>query len=361
MGNKTPLFEIHQELQARMVDFAGWDMPVQYGSLIDEHKSVRATAGMFDVSHMLAVDITGSESKSYLDILFANDVGKLKSPGKALYTCMLNHGGGVIDDMIVYFIENDFYRVVVNAGTREKDLAWMESQAGDYSVELKPRPDLAIIAVQGPKAREKVVSVLDSPLAEEAIKLKRFFAIQAGDWFIARTGYTGEDGFELIVPAEKAAEFWRALLQNDVHPIGLGARDTLRLEAGMNLYGSDMDEEQNPLESGLAWTVAFKPEERQFIGRAALEKILEKGPQKKLIGLVLQEKGVLRSHLNVYKHGEKVGETTSGTFSPSLSKAIAFARIDAGVEEFCEVEIRSKMLKAKIVSPPFILNGKENF
>lgn len=361
MGNKTPLYNNHVALQARMVDFAGWDMPVQYGSLIDEHKSVRDSAGMFDVSHMLAVDISGADSKAFLQYILANDVGKLKKTGKALYSCMLNAEGGVVDDLIVYFVEDNSYRMVINAGTREKDLAWMQSCVGEFAVSLEPQTHLGIIAVQGPQAREKVIALLDEPLAAEAAEIKRFFAARGKGWFVGRTGYTGEDGFEVMLPANEAPIFWDKLLATGVKPVGLGARDTLRLEAGMNLYGNDMDDTQNPLESGLAWTVSMTPDERDFIGRRALEAIAASGAKKKLIGLVLEGRGVLRSSLDIYKDGVKIGETTSGTFSPSLSQAIAFARIDADVIDTCQVEIRSKMLNAKIISPPFIKNGKANF
>lgn len=361
MGKKTPLFDMHYAADARMVDFAGWDMPVQYHSLIEEHRSVRNSAGMFDVSHMLAVDIKGRDSKDWLRYLLANDVAKLTKPGKAIYSCMLNENGGVVDDLIVYHVENDHFRMVVNAGTREKDLAWMNESIDSRDVQLTPRTDLAIVAVQGPDAGAKVLSVLEPDIAETAKSLKRFFCTNSGDWFIGRTGYTGEDGFELMFPAADAEAFWKKMLDLDVQPVGLGARDTLRLEAGMNLYGSDMDDEQNPLESGLSWTVAMEPQERDFIGRDALQNIIDKGLQKKLVGLVLEGKGVLRSHLPVFCDGKKIGETTSGTFSPSLSRAIAFARIDADVDQRCDVEIRSKMFPAIIVDPPFIKNGNANF
>lgn len=360
MGTKTPLYNNHVALQARMVDFAGWDMPVQYGSLIDEHKSVRDSAGMFDVSHMLGIDITGADSKAFLQHILANDVGKLKKPGKALYSCMLNAEGGVVDDLIVYFVKDNAYRMVVNAGTREKDLAWMKACVGELSVSFVPRTELAIIAVQGPQAREKVIGLLDEPLAERVSEIKRFFSASHNGWFVGRTGYTGEDGFEVMLPAEEAPVFWEKLLAVGVKPIGLGARDTLRLEAGMNLYGNDMDDSQNPLESGLAWTVAMA-DDRNFVGRAALEALTASGIKKKLIGLVLLDRGVLRSSVDVFKDGVKIGQTTSGTFSPSLSQAIAFARIDADVDDTCQVEIRSKMLNAKIISPPFIKNGKANY
>ncbi len=360
MGKKTPLYDCHLAQKARMVDFAGWDMPVQYTSLIKEHNAVRDSAGMFDVSHMLAIDIIGSDSKAWLQTLLANDIGKLKTPGKALYSCMLNEQGGVIDDLITYFVADGFYRMVVNAGTREKDIAWMQSQIKDSDVTLVPRTELAIIAVQGPDARKKVLPLLTENLSNKAVEIKRFFSCSDGDWFVGRTGYTGEDGFEIILPAEVAADFWNALLQVDVKPIGLGARDTLRLEAGMNLYGNDMDETVDPLVSGLSWTVAFEPASRQFNGRSTLESIRDQLPEK-LVGLVLKDKGILRSGIEVFSGEEKIGVITSGSFSPTTGKSIAFARIRSDVSTGVSVAIRGKQLAADIVRPPFVKQGKANF
>jgi len=338
-----------------MVDFGGWEMPINYGSQLDEHHKVRQSAGMFDVSHMTVVDINGPQAREFLSNLLANDVARLKEPGKALYSCMLNRRGGVIDDLITYFMSEEWFRMVVNAATRDKDLAWLERQAERFEVTITEHPELAIIAVQGPEARAKVMALLPEKGAAAARALKPFSAAELGGLFIARTGYTGEDGFEIILAADEAESFWDRLLQAGVAPCGLGARDTLRLEAGMNLYGQDMDEEQSPLESGLAWTVAMK-DDRQFIGRAALEAQLADGLKHKLVGLVLEGRGVLRSHqLVITAQGE--GETTSGGFSPTLQKAIAFARIPAEAEGSCEVDIRSKRIAARIVRPPFVRNG----
>lgn len=361
MGKKTPLFDVHQASGARMVDFAGWDMPVQYTSLMEEHRAVRASAGMFDVSHMLAVDITGSDAKAWLQYLLANDVEKISKPGKALYSCMLNERGGVVDDLIVYHAGPDHYRMVINAGTRDKDLAWMNGHIADRNVKLDPRTDLAIIAVQGPEARSKALDVMPETITNEAETLKRFFCAHSGDWFVGRTGYTGEDGFEVMLPGDEAAAFWQKLEAAGVRPAGLGARDTLRLEAGMNLYGSDMNDDTSPLVSGLSWTVAMEPADRAFIGREALEAEINSGPATKLVGLVLEGKGVLRGHLPVFAGDRQVGETTSGTFAPSLSRSIAFARIEADISEGCEVEIRTKRIPATITNPPFIKNGKATF
>jgi aminomethyltransferase len=271
MGNRTPLFDEHVAAGGKMVDFAGWEMPINYGSQIEEHNQVRTDAGMFDVSHMVVVDLEGERTREFLRYLLANDVDRLQDSGKALYSCMLNETGGVIDDLIVYFLRDDFFRMVVNAATREKDLAWLEKQAAAFSVNVRERPELAMIAVQGPNARAKTLPLLPDSAREAAAGLKTFTGMFDGDWFIARTGYTGEDGFEIILPAGEAAGFWRRLSYAGVKPAGLGARDTLRLEAGMNLYGSDMDESVSPLESALGWTVAWEPVDRDFIGRAALE------------------------------------------------------------------------------------------
>ncbi|HBR96664.1 MAG TPA: glycine cleavage system aminomethyltransferase GcvT [Gammaproteobacteria bacterium] len=361
MGKKTPLNAWHHAAKARMVDFAGWDMPVQYTSLLEEHRAVRADAGAFDVSHMLAVDVTGADSTAWLRYLLANDVAKITSPGKALYSCMLNAEGGVVDDLIVYHVGDARYRLVINAGNRESDLAWMQSTLGERDVTLQAQTDLAIIAVQGPNARDKALPLLPASLSEAARDLRRFYCTQAEGWFVGRTGYTGEDGFEVILPSADAERFWSGLMDAGVRAVGLGARDTLRLEAGMNLYGQDMDTTTNPLESGLAWTVALKSPERDFIGRAPTEALKQSGLRQHLVGLVLEDRGVLRGHQSVYLGEQRIGETTSGTFSPSLSQAIGLARIDASVTETCEVEIRQKRYPAKIVKPPFIKDGQATF
>ncbi|MCK9283522.1 MAG: glycine cleavage system aminomethyltransferase GcvT [Rhodocyclaceae bacterium] len=355
MSQRTPLYDTHVAAGAKIVDFAGWDMPIHYGSQIEEHHAVRRDAGMFDVSHMLAIDLAGPDALPWLRRLLANDCAKLTVPGKALYSCMLKEDGGVIDDLIVYFFTPERYRIVVNAGTADKDLAWMQAQLAGFNATLAPRRDLAMIAVQGPNARELFWTAF--PVARaQSVLLTPFQAAEWDGWLIARTGYTGEDGFEIAVPADAAATVWQALAAVGVAPAGLGARDTLRLEAGMNLYGQDMDESVGPLESGLAWTVDFKDAGRDFIGRKALESA---PPTRQLIGLLLKDKGVLRSHQQVItKQGN--GETTSGTFSPTIQGSIALARVPKGVavDDEVLVQIRDKQLKAKVVKPPFARNGK---
>jgi aminomethyltransferase len=358
MGLRTPLFDLHQQLGARIVDFGGWDMPVQYTSQIDEHHAVRGSAGVFDVSHMCVVDLAGERVRPFLERLVANDVGKLRQPGKALYTCMLDETGGVIDDLIVYYLSERSFRVVVNAGTRDKDLKWIRRQAAAFGVDVTERTDLAMLAVQGPKAREITASLLTPEGAEAALALQVFSGAAIGSWFVARTGYTGEDGFEVMLPVADASRVWRELNDRGVVSCGLGARDTLRLEAGMNLYGNDMDESKHPLESGLAWTVAFEPASRDFIGRKALEAIKAAGSPRKLVGLVLEDRGVLRSHQKVVVPGVGEGELTSGTFSPTLQRSIGFARVPAGTGSQVQVDIRGKLLNARVVRPPFVRNGQ---
>jgi aminomethyltransferase len=351
MSKQTALYETHVAEGAKLVDFAGWDMPIHYGSQIEEHHIVRGAAGIFDVSHMCVVDLHGNRSRDLLRYLMANDVAKLDGqPGRALYSCMLNERGGVIDDLIIYHMDTVWYRLVVNAGTRDKDLAWLAKHAASFDVEVIERD-----------ARDKVHAVLGSD-ADKVTGLSRFSAAEVGELFIARTGYTGEDGYEIVVPAEQVEDLWHKLREAGVSPCGLGARDTLRLEAGMNLYGQDMSEETSPLISGLGWTVAMTPEGRQFIGREVLEAEREQGIAQRLVGLLLEEKGVLRAHQRVIVEGTGPGagegETTSGSFSPTLGKAIALARIPAGDAIECLVEIRNRQLRARIVKPPFVRNGK---
>ena len=360
MTLKTLLNDAHRALGAKMVDFGGWDMPIHYGSQLDEHHLVRREAGMFDVSHMTVVDLRGANVRAFLRQLLANSVDKLSVPGKALYSCMLNERGGVIDDLIVYYLGDDFFRLVVNASTREKDLAWISRHAAAFDVSVQQREDLAIIAVQGPQARDKVIGLLADGSRDAATTLARFAAAEVSSangvpLFLARTGYTGEDGFEILLPQTAVVAFWEALLAAGVKPAGLGARDTLRLEAGMNLYGQDMDEDVTPYESGLAWTVSMD-EGRDFIGRAALEAQKAAGVPTRLIGLVMDDKGVLR-------HGQRVttangdGQILSGTFSPTLSKGIALARVPAGEPGSVHVDIRGREIPVRVVKYPFVREG----
>ena len=359
MGKQTPLYQQHLDANGKIVDFGGWDMPIHYGSQLQEHNIVREDAGMFDVSHMTIVDIAGPEALAYLQKILANDVSKLGFTGKALYTGMLNEEGGVIDDLIVYKMDG-WYRTVVNCGTREKDLAWMNKQIESFDATLTERPELAMVAVQGPNAIEKVKQVRTEQ-ADLISELKVFQGLPVGEWFYARTGYTGEDGLEIMIPAAEVAQFWEALLAAGVAPAGLGARDTLRLEAGMNLYGNDMDDSISPLQAGMGWTIAWEPADRDFIGRKALEAQKAAGIPSKLVGIVLETRGVMRSHQKVVIEGLGEGEITSGTFSPTLQHSIAMARVPYDTGSECNIEMRGKLIPARVVKMPFVRNGKKVF
>ncbi|QXH56835.1 glycine cleavage system aminomethyltransferase GcvT [Pseudomonas maumuensis] len=357
MGQRTPLYDLHLALGAKTVDFGGWDMPLHYGSQVEEHHQVRSDCGVFDVSHMTVIDIDGCAATPWLQHLLANDVTRLESPGKALYSPLLNAEGGVIDDLIAYRTE-DGYRLVANAATRDKVLAWLQTRSEGFKVSFKARPELAILAIQGPHAREKVAALLSASRAALIRELRPFEGLADGDWFIARTGYTGEDGLEIILPGEQAPAFYNDLVGAGIAPSGLGARDTLRLEAGMNLYGQDIDEAHTPLTSNLGWSVAWEPAGREFIGRSGLLAEIEQGVKEKLVGLVLEERGVLRAHQVVRVSGIGEGEITSGSFSPTLSKSIALARVPMATGDRAEVEIRGKWYPVRVVKPTFVRHGK---
>jgi aminomethyltransferase len=358
MGSKTPLFDRHVAAGAKIVDFGGWDMPLHYGSQKEEHHAVRKHAGVFDVSHMTIVDLHGVRVREFLRHLLANDVAKLQDPGKALYTAMLNEAGGVIDDLIVYFMHEAWFRLIVNAATRDKDLAWIQQAAADYEVTVAESDNTAMIAVQGPQARQLAAGCIDTEWREQALALQPFTGMEAGELFVARTGYTGEDGWEIVMPLGRAAATWDHLLASGVAPCGLGARDTLRLEAAMNLYGADMDETVSPLEAGMGWTIAWAPQERNFIGRAKLEQKKADPGLQRFVGLLLEDKGVLRNHQRVLVDGGGEGEITSGGYSPTLERSIALARLPAGDCKAAQVDVRGKLLQVRIVPTPFVRNGK---
>ncbi|MDO4693186.1 MAG: glycine cleavage system aminomethyltransferase GcvT [Eikenella sp.] len=359
----TPFHQAHQDAGGKLVDFAGWELPVNYGSQIQEHEAVRTDAGMFDVSHMLVSDIKGRQAKQWLQKLLANDVAKLSFVGKALYSAMLNEQGGVMDDLIVYRANEaeTEYRIVSNAATREKDLAQFAKVGEAFGIDITPRYDLAMLAVQGPKAIEKLLAVKPD-WAETVNALKPFQGADLGNgWFVARTGYTGEDGVEVILPGTEATAFFAALRQAGVQPCGLGARDTLRMEAGMNLYGHDMDDETSPLQAGMGWTVDLKDETRDFIGKTALLALKEQGVDVKQVGLLLAKGGVLREGMEVVTEQGK-GITTSGVFSPSLKQSIAIARVPKAFEgDAAKVVIRGKEVDVRVLKLPFVRNGQKQF
>ena len=358
MGLKTSLYDIHNAAGARIVDFGGWNMPLHYGSQKQEHLSVRQNAGIFDVSHMTIVDLSGSEVRDFLKYLLAGDLGKLKNIGNALYSLMLNSKGGIIDDLIVYYLQDQSFRLVTNAATREKDLSWIRQQAKAFNIKINERNDLSMIAIQGPHARELAVDCLASEFRNDALILKPFNSLQASNIFLARTGYTGEDGWELCMPHADAPKIWNHLISKGIEPCGLGARDTLRMEAALNLYGVDMDESTSPLESGLNWTIGWDPEDRNFIGRKAIEEFRNSPKKKKFIGLLLEDKGVLRNGQKVFVDGLGEGEITSGGFSPSTGRSIALARMPAGDYEHAKVKVREKFLNVRVVNTPFVYKGK---
>ena len=358
MISKTPLHANHLKCGARMVDFHGWEMPLHYGSQLNEHHFVRQSAGLFDVSHMTIVDILGAGGRQFLRHLLTNDVDALPHIGRAQYSCMCNAHGGIIDDLIVYQRAPDNYRLVLNSATREPDLRWIREKAHGFSVGLQERTDLSMLAVQGPLAIEKTLAILNPSQVDALSTIAPFECVDVGQWFFARTGYTGEDGLEIIVPQQDINHLWESLLQAGVKPCGLAARDTLRLEAGMLLYGQDMDESTTPLESGLGWIVNWQRDDRDFIGKGALVSQKQHGLKRKLVGLTLQDKGIMRTGQRVLVDGYADGIITSGTFSPTLGQSIALARVPIETTDTVFVEIRGKQHLAQVGKPRFVKQGK---
>lgn len=355
---RTPLYDSHLACGAKMVDFFGWEMPLHYGSQINEHHQVRQDAGLFDVSHMTIVDILGAGGRLFLRKLLTNDVDQLPHNGKALYSCMCNEHGGIIDDLIVYQRASDNYRVILNCATREHDIAWIRKKSEGFSLGLQERPELAMLAIQGPKAIEKTLTVLNPTQIDSVSTLTQFECAEVDNWFFAKTGYTGEDGFEIIVPKEHVVQLWSDLIQAGIKPCGLAARDTLRLEAGMLLYGQDMDETTSPLESGLSWTVKWEPQDRHFIGMGALLSQKEEGLKHKMVGLTLLDKGIMRHGQKVIIEGCGEGIITSGGYSPTLEQSIALARVPIATNDKVLVDIRGKLIPAAVGKPRFVKQGK---
>ena len=349
--NKTTLFEQHKNLGAKMVDFGGWSMPINYGSQINEHKVVRSDVGIFDVSHMSVFDLSGSEQEEFLKYLLPNDVNKIKNSGRALYSPLLNNDGGILDDLIVYNL-GTHYRIISNCATRSQNHDWFLKQSKNYDVKIKLMSDLSIVAIQGPNSK----NILDKVGIYNLNTMSDFDVKIYNSLMIAKTGYTGEEGFEVVIANSDVESFWMDLLGAGAPPIGLGARDTLRLEAGLNLYGSDMDINNNPYESNLAWTIDLNDKNRDFIGKIALEDI-KKDTYKELKGIILRDKGILRSH-QLVEHKAGNGEILSGSYSPSFGFSIAFARLDKGHDGEGKVKIRNNEFKVEIVSLPFMRKGK---
>jgi len=337
--NHTPFFDNHVLAGAKLVDFAGWALPIHYGSLVDEHHAVRSDAGMFDVSHMTVMDITGDEST------------------RAMYGCLCQPDGGVVDDVIVYRLSASHHRVISNAATRSKVLSWLQTTHEITELQCIASDALSMLAVQGPLAAKRLAA-LESDLFSQSVdiaSMPAFSCQKLANAFIGRTGYTGEDGFEIIVPAADANRCWQLLVDAGIKPCGLGARDTLRLEAGMSLYGQDLDEEHSPFESGVGWTVDFSDAQRDFVGRTVLAQQHADGAGYCRIGLELSGRGVLRAEQVVCVGDRAVGKVTSGTFSPTLQRTIALARIErtAATSEPLSVLIRNKPVAAYRVPVPF--------
>lgn len=356
--NYTPFYQCHLDSGGKIVDFGGWALPVNYGSQIKEHEAVRTDVGMFDVSHMVITDVHGAEAKSFLRHLISNDVEKLEKHGvgKALYTALLNNEAGVIDDLIVYLTPFG-YRIVSNAATESKDLAWIKQVASGFQVSLFSRRDLAMLAVQGPNAIQKV-SEAHPNVAEQLSGLKPFSSVENNGYFYARTGYTGENGLEIMFPKEEAKILWLTLLDHGVVPCGLGARDTLRLEAGMNLYGHEMDESVTPVECTMDWVVDLSDQNRDFIGKVAYQLAKISADSMVQVGLLMQGRGILRDGQTLELNGENVGIITSGTFSPTMKQSIGIARVRKGTDGVIDVVIRDKKESVKVVKLPFVRNGK---
>lgn len=352
-SKQTPLIEQHQKLKAKLVDFAGWHMPLNYGSQIAEHQAVRQRAGVFDVSHMGVVDITGSSAAPFLRYALANNIDKLKNDNTALYSCLLNPQGGIIDDLIVYRLHSEHYRLVINAATRDTDIAWLTQLNDIFDANITAQPDYAIIAVQGPAARQ----LLQEKIGTEIMSLKRFHCINQQDMTVARTGYTGEDGVECILPSTDVAALWQYCMEQKIQPCGLGARDSLRLEAGLNLYGTDMNSDTSPYISNLAWTVCLKDNSRDFVGKTALEQELARGPQQQLTGVIMTTPGVLRCQQPIMSNGEIVGTITSGGFAPTLNHAIGMARLPISPPADLYIDRRGKPVPIQIHPLPFIRAG----
>lgn len=361
---RTPLNDIHRQLGARMVEFGGWDMPVQYpGGILEEHRAVREAAGLFDVSHMGEFEIRGPDATAYLSRVITNDPAKLEV-GQAQYTVMCYANGGAVDDLIVYKLGDDSYLAVVNAGNIDKDFAWMQSQVGQARVQLTNRSDeFGLLALQGPRA----VAVL-RPLTDVDLDAMGYYTVRQGHVVglpatIARTGYTGEDGFEIMVAANATPALWNALLKagaaEGLKPAGLGARDTLRLEAAMPLYDHELDPNTNPLEAGLNRFVSL--DKGEFNGREVLAVAKTNGPAKRLVGFEMVGRGIPRAGYDVVKDGEKIGVVTSGTQSPTLGQAIGLAYVQPGYTavgaEF-DIVIRGTPVAARVVKRPFYKRQK---
>ncbi len=345
-----------------MIDFHGWDMPINYGSQLSEHEQVRNSCGIFDVSHMTILDFEGKDVKEFLRKLLANDINSLNEDFDGLYSALLNESGGILDDLIAYKLESG-YRLVFNCATRESDISWVVSQVGDMNVSFSERLDLSMIAMQGPDVFEVLSRCFSAETSNELKKKRPFQGLMENGTLVTTTGYTGEKGVEIMIDNEKANSLWQKAIQSGARPVGLAARDTLRLEAGMNLYGFEMDKMISPLECNMAWTVSLKDKERSFIGKEAFELKKKNGDHDLLKGLLFEDRCIVRSNQEIFFDEKKTKEgiVTSGTYSPTLKKSIALARIVHSDKETCLAEVRGKIFTAAIGQPRFIKEGKVVF
>ncbi|MEJ2084158.1 MAG: glycine cleavage system aminomethyltransferase GcvT [Acidobacteriota bacterium] len=356
-AKRTPLYQAHLEAGAKMVDFAGWTMPVQYSGVIEEHRAVRQAAGLFDVSHMGQIRVTGASAESFLQSVTPNDVSRL-TRGRAHYSGLLTEAGTYIDDLLVYRLGDEDFLLVVNAANADKDFDWLRSRsAGEVELE-DVSEDWALLALQGPRAREILASL--TPCDIDALKYYRFAvdAVAGGEAIISRTGYTGEDGFELYLQPDHAPAVWRQLLETGapvgLRPAGLGARDTLRLEAGMALYGHEIDDTTTPFDAGLNWVV--KMDKGEFVGRGALEAQQQQGSTRSLVGFEVQDRGIARQGHRVVAADEEIGWVTSGTWSPTFEKALGMAyvpRSATAIGTDLTLDVRGRSVAAKVVDLPF--------
>jgi aminomethyltransferase len=359
---RSPLNEIHVEAGARLVPFAGWTMPVQYASVIEEHRAVRERAGLFDVSHMGELRVRGAGAEGFLQRVTPNDVSKL-TPGRAHYSGLLTEQGTYVDDLLVYRLAEEDFLVVVNAANTEKDLAWLAERQVEGATVEDESDRWALLALQGPRAEAILSRLTELDLA--AIRYYRFAEgeVAGRSMIVSRTGYTGEDGFELYVPPEAAPDLWRSLMaagaDQGLQPAGLGARDTLRMEAGMALYGHEIDDTTTPLEAGLRWVV--KMDKGDFVGRAALERQEQAGLERRLVGIEVAERGIARQGYPVWSGERRVGEMTSGTWSPTFEKALGMAYVPVELAEPgtpVDIEIRQRRVGARVAEIPFYRRSK---
>lgn len=355
---RTPLYEEHHAAKAKLIDFGGWEMPVQYAGVIEEHNTVRTKAGLFDVSHMGEVDVKGKDALAFVQNLITNDVTKIQD-GQILYSPMCFPNGGIVDDLLVYRYGTEHFYIVVNASNTDKDYAWMLEQTKGYDVQLDNiSAQVAQLAIQGPFAEKILQKLTSTDLSEIKYYWFTHGEVNGVPCLISRTGYTGEDGFEVYLAPDKASEIWQNILEvgapEGIQPIGLGARDTLRFEAKLPLYGNELGAEISPLEAGIGFFVKLAKE--KFVGKEALAEQKEKGVPRKIVGLEMVERGIARSHYLIQKDGEEVGFITSGSFSPTLNKNIALGLIRADLAVMgsaLDVIIRGKAVKAQIIPTPF--------